>query len=129
VLKYAVDDSRREERVDSSIERALELLTILPDARSNSTFLLELLRSPDPRVRSKATLLMARSNRMPRWAEVRLADLEAAFRDRIGLLGQRVLVDAGDVHEGELTAIDFQRLVLDGRRAVPLAVVRGLRSG
>jgi HEAT repeat protein len=80
VLKYAVDESRREERIDSSIERALELLTILPDARSNSTFLLELLRSPDPRVRSKATLLMARSNRMPRWAEVRLAEPDPRVR-------------------------------------------------
>jgi HEAT repeat protein len=80
VLKYALDDSRREERTENSIERALELLSILPDARSNSTFLLELLRSPDPRVRSKATLLMARSNRMPRWAEVRLAEPDPRVR-------------------------------------------------
>jgi BirA family biotin operon repressor/biotin-[acetyl-CoA-carboxylase] ligase len=81
----------------------------------------------------RGRLLLAVSERIDAMvtdiAARRLADLEAAFRDRIGLLGQRVLVDAGDVHEGELTAIDFQRLVLDGRRAVPLAVVRGLRSG
>jgi BirA family biotin operon repressor/biotin-[acetyl-CoA-carboxylase] ligase len=53
--------------------------------------------------------------------------LEAVFRDRLGLIGRRVRVDSAEVHEGVLTGIDFERLVLDGRFAVPLAIVRGLR--
>ncbi|HEX6812180.1 MAG TPA: biotin--[acetyl-CoA-carboxylase] ligase [Planctomycetota bacterium] len=53
--------------------------------------------------------------------------LEAVFRDRLGLMGRRVRVDSAEVHEGVLTGIDFERLVLDGRRAVPLAIVRGIR--
>jgi BirA family biotin operon repressor/biotin-[acetyl-CoA-carboxylase] ligase len=49
------------------------------------------------------------------------------FRDRIGMLGQIVAVDATASHEGVLTNIDFDRLQLDGARSVPLAIVRGLR--
>ncbi|MFY9343773.1 MAG: biotin--[acetyl-CoA-carboxylase] ligase [Planctomycetota bacterium] len=52
----------------------------------------------------------------------------AAFRDRLGLLGHRVLVAAGTTSEGVLTALDFERLVLDGTRTLPLATVRGLRG-
>ncbi len=55
--------------------------------------------------------------------------LEALFRDRLGLLGQRVRVEATAVHEGVLTGLDFERLVLDGTRTVPLAVVRSLQRG
>jgi BirA family biotin operon repressor/biotin-[acetyl-CoA-carboxylase] ligase len=53
--------------------------------------------------------------------------LEAVFRDRLGLMGRRVRVDSAEVHEGVLTGIDFEQLVLDGRRAVPLAIVRNIR--
>ncbi|MBL8752616.1 MAG: biotin--[acetyl-CoA-carboxylase] ligase [Planctomycetes bacterium] len=49
------------------------------------------------------------------------------FRDRLQLLGQRVTVDATTTHEGVLTNVDFDRLVLDGARSLPLAIVRGLR--
>lgn len=52
---------------------------------------------------------------------------EALFRARLGLLGQRVEVDAGPLHRGVLTAIDFDRLTLDDGRTVPLAIVRALR--
>jgi BirA family biotin operon repressor/biotin-[acetyl-CoA-carboxylase] ligase len=53
--------------------------------------------------------------------------LLATFRDRLGLLGQRVVVDAGPVHEGVLLDVDFERLLLTDDRALPLAVVRALR--
>ncbi len=57
----------------------------------------------------------------------RHGELEEMFRDRLGLVGQRVTVEAIEVHEGVLTGLDFQNLVLDAGRAVPLAVVRGIR--
>lgn len=57
----------------------------------------------------------------------RLAALEHTFRERLGLVGQRVRVDAGERHEGTLTALDFARLELDGRTALPLAIVRSIQ--
>jgi BirA family biotin operon repressor/biotin-[acetyl-CoA-carboxylase] ligase len=53
--------------------------------------------------------------------------LEAVFRDRLGLFGQRVRVDAAQTHEGVLTALDFERLLLDGELVLPLAIVRGIQ--
>lgn len=53
--------------------------------------------------------------------------LEALFRDRLGLVGQRVVVDSNESHEGVLTELDFQNVVLDGVQAVPLAIVRAIR--
>ncbi len=56
--------------------------------------------------------------------------LERVLRDRLGLVGQRVRVDAGERREGVLTAIDFARLVLDGGVEMPLGIVRGIvRAG
>jgi BirA family biotin operon repressor/biotin-[acetyl-CoA-carboxylase] ligase len=55
------------------------------------------------------------------------ARLEELFRARLGLVGQKVEVDAGTVHEGALQQVDFERLTLDGERTFPLAIVRGLR--
>ncbi len=53
--------------------------------------------------------------------------LETLFRDRLGLVGQRVVVTAAaGEHTGALTSIDFQRLVLDGEPELPLATVRGI---
>lgn len=53
---------------------------------------------------------------------------EQIFGERLGLLGRRVDVLAGEPLQGVLTDIDFERLVLDGRRAVPLGVVSTLRE-
>ena len=53
--------------------------------------------------------------------------LENVFRERLGLVGQRVHVDAAEASQGVLTDLDFHRLVLDGTRRVPLAIVRGIR--
>lgn len=57
----------------------------------------------------------------------RQAPLEALFRDRLGLFGQRVRVDAGRLHEGVLVALDFERLQLEGAVPLPLATVRGIQ--
>jgi len=57
-----------------------------------------------------------------------LGALEAAFRQRLGLVGARVRIEATPPQEGLLTHVDFGALVLDGRRAVPLGAVRGLRG-
>lgn len=57
----------------------------------------------------------------------RHAALEDVFRERLGLLGQRVRVEAAMTHEGVLTALDFARLVLDDDRVVPLPSVRGIQ--
>lgn len=56
-----------------------------------------------------------------------LRDHEDLFRERLGLLGERVEVQARETVIGTLTAIDFGNLVLDERVAVPLAIVRSLR--
>jgi BirA family biotin operon repressor/biotin-[acetyl-CoA-carboxylase] ligase len=57
----------------------------------------------------------------------RQAALEQVFRERLGLFGQRVRVQAARVHEGVLTALDFERLTLDDGPAVPLAIVRSIQ--
>lgn len=61
-------------------------------------------------------------------ANGRTAELAALFAARLGLVGQRVRVEADDARTGTLTAIDLERLVLDGARAVPLAIVRRLQA-
>ena len=55
-------------------------------------------------------------------------ELLALFRDRLQLLGKSVEVDAGDLHTGILTAIDFAQLQLDDQRRIPLGIVRSLRA-
>jgi BirA family biotin operon repressor/biotin-[acetyl-CoA-carboxylase] ligase len=57
----------------------------------------------------------------------RMARLEAAFRDRLGLVGRRVVLDAGGEHTGELAAIDFAGARLATGAVFPLAHVRALR--
>jgi BirA family biotin operon repressor/biotin-[acetyl-CoA-carboxylase] ligase len=57
----------------------------------------------------------------------RVEALEAMFGDRLGLVGQRVLIDAGAEHTGHLTAVTFEQLTLDGTRTLPLAIVRAIR--
>jgi BirA family biotin operon repressor/biotin-[acetyl-CoA-carboxylase] ligase len=56
-----------------------------------------------------------------------LREHEALFRERLGLLNERVEVHARETVVGTLTAIDFANLVLDERITVPLAIVRSLR--
>lgn len=58
----------------------------------------------------------------------RTAELAEWFRARLGLVGRRVRVEADEVRTGTLTAIDLERLVLDGARALPLAIVRQLQA-
>lgn len=55
------------------------------------------------------------------------AALEARFRDALGLVGQRVTVDANESWQGVLTDLDFHAIEIDGARRVPLAIVRGIR--
>ncbi|MFK7740467.1 MAG: biotin--[acetyl-CoA-carboxylase] ligase [Planctomycetota bacterium] len=52
---------------------------------------------------------------------------ETIFRERLGLLGHPVEVTAGSTTTGTLTDINFERLVLDGRAELPLAIVTSLR--
>jgi BirA family biotin operon repressor/biotin-[acetyl-CoA-carboxylase] ligase len=56
-----------------------------------------------------------------------LSEHESLFRERLGLLNERVEVQARETVVGILTAIDFGNLLLDERIAVPLAIVRSLR--
>ncbi|MCU0866205.1 MAG: biotin--[acetyl-CoA-carboxylase] ligase [Planctomycetes bacterium] len=58
----------------------------------------------------------------------RHGELEALFRDRLGLFGRRVVVDVGGAQVGVLTGLDFQQLTLDGGRSWPLAIVRSIRA-
>ena len=55
--------------------------------------------------------------------------LETLFRDRLGLLGRRVVVGTNVEESGVLTGLDFAELVLDGERRRPLAFVRSIRAG
>ncbi|MCA8949960.1 MAG: biotin--[acetyl-CoA-carboxylase] ligase [Planctomycetes bacterium] len=55
-------------------------------------------------------------------------ELLELLRNRLGLLGRDVEVTANDVLRGELTAIDFTELELDGSRRLPLGFVRGIRG-
>jgi BirA family biotin operon repressor/biotin-[acetyl-CoA-carboxylase] ligase len=56
------------------------------------------------------------------------AALTAEFAARLGLLGRRVLVDAGALHDGVLERLDLRAIVLDGGRNLPLGLVRSLRA-
>lgn len=56
-----------------------------------------------------------------------LTHLEHLFAERLELLGAEVEVEARERSRGQLTAINFDRLVLDGQYEVPLAIVRSLR--
>lgn len=53
--------------------------------------------------------------------------LVAAFGQRLGLLGQPVVVVAGGEHRGRLQALDFAHLLLDGGRRLPLGLVTAIR--
>ena len=57
------------------------------------------------------------------------AALEELFRDRLGMLGRRVVVGTHVEEIGVLTGLDFAELVLDGERRRPLAFVRSIRAG
>ncbi len=84
------------------------------------------------REHDRARLLLALAERVDAMLEAlsarRHEQLEEVFRDRLGLLGERVEADAGQPTSGRLTAIDFERLELDGTRSVPRAIVRSLRA-
>ena len=55
-----------------------------------------------------------------------LTERERLFAERLGLLGEQVQVQAKETVYGRLTAINFERLVLDGQIQLPLALVRSL---
>ena len=80
----------------------------------------------------RGALLLAIAERLHTMLDMLVArqhgELEALFRDRLGLFGRRVVVDAGGPQTGVLSGLDFQRLTLDGDRSWPLAVVRSIRS-
>lgn len=57
-----------------------------------------------------------------------LAERERLFGERMGLLGERVEVQANETMRGRLTSINFERLELDDQIEVPLAMVRSLRQ-
>lgn len=53
--------------------------------------------------------------------------LASVFRDRLGLLGKRVVLTAGGEElRGRLTSIDLENVVLDGGTPIPLATVQQL---
>ncbi|CAN0506940.1 unnamed protein product [Discosporangium mesarthrocarpum] len=56
-----------------------------------------------------------------------LRDYERLFAQRLGLLDQIVDVTAGETVRGKLTAIDFERLTLNGTRHVPLAITTAMK--
>ena len=56
------------------------------------------------------------------------AERERLFAERLGLLGKEVVVTAREVEAGRLTAINLERLVLDEKVEVPLAIVRSLQA-
>jgi BirA family transcriptional regulator, biotin operon repressor / biotin---[acetyl-CoA-carboxylase] ligase len=53
--------------------------------------------------------------------------LQAAFADRLGLVGRAVEIDVGSVERGELASVDFQQLRLADGRSWPLAITRAIR--
>ena len=53
--------------------------------------------------------------------------LASVFRDRLGLLGKRVVLGCGgEERRGRLTAIDLAAAEIDGGASVPLAIVQKL---
>ena len=81
----------------------------------------------------RGALLLAVAEQLDRALQA-LADrqegwLLAAFRDRLGLFGKRVQIDANSQHTGVLTGLDFQQVVLDGGVALPLGTIRSIRAG
>lgn len=82
------------------------------------------------RVTDRCELLLALAQRLDAALAALLcgdtAALEQLFVARLGLVGRRVAVHAGTVHEGRLEQLDLRRLVLDGGRSVPLGIVQGI---
>jgi BirA family biotin operon repressor/biotin-[acetyl-CoA-carboxylase] ligase len=80
---------------------------------------------------ARGELLLAIAQRLERMlqelSEGRHERLEALFRDRLGLVGQRVVVTTATSETGVLTDVDFARVQLDGARTHPLAIVRGIQ--
>ncbi|MCR9245008.1 MAG: biotin--[acetyl-CoA-carboxylase] ligase [bacterium] len=80
--------------------------------------------------RGELLLALARSldAAMTALVDGRHGELLELFRDRLDLLGREVEVTANATERGVLTAIDFDRLQLDGDRVLPLGFVRGIRA-
>lgn len=58
----------------------------------------------------------------------RIDRLLGLFRERLGLLGRRVVLTAGGKEQsGRLTGLDFDHATLDAGAPIPLAIVQGLR--
>ena len=83
------------------------------------------------RLHDRATVLLALATRIDAMltalARGEGAELERLFRDRLGLLGERVEIDARERSSGVLRRIDFRELQVDDRPPVPLAIVRAMR--
>ncbi len=58
----------------------------------------------------------------------RTAELESCFRDRLGLLGRKVIVETANGHRavGRLDAVDFRAATLEDGRSFPIATLRRL---
>jgi HEAT repeat protein len=80
LLKYLSEETKRDDVNQARIERALELLTDLPETRLSVPYLLELLRSTNIHIRSKVVLLMAKSSQGSRWTEFRLSEADPRVR-------------------------------------------------
>ena len=81
----------------------------------------------------RGALLLAIAEQLDRALQA-LADgqdgwLLTAFRERLGLFGKRVVIDANNQHTGVLTGLDFQQVVLDGGVSLPLGTIRSIRAG
>jgi hypothetical protein len=60
--------------------RLMEILSIISDGVRIFPSLIRLLRHSNPRIRSKAVLMIGRGNRSPRWVRQRLADTDPRIR-------------------------------------------------
>ena len=80
LLKFLKHETLRNGDVAKRTERVLELVGALPEDEASVPYLVELARSDDHRIRSRASLMMARGDQTVRAAEMRMADPDARVR-------------------------------------------------
>ena len=82
-LARRITDSRLRgsEKIDNTVAlRILEVLAIITDGTRILPMLIQVLREPDPRLRSKAALLVGRTNKNAQWVEQVLQQPDARVR-------------------------------------------------
>lgn len=73
--------ANRKQRLDSAVTlRILEVLATIADGNRILPMLIQVLREPDPRLRSKAALLVGRTNASAQWVEQVLREPDARVR-------------------------------------------------